>query len=227
MSTPPGAAAGAPGAAGAATPALAAVQPGPNGGAVASYLSFLDGFDASIHVPFLAAKVLEATPGVPCADLSDATLLYRSSVHGLSRPDFCERVGGRGRNLVILRLVEGGTTCLFGGFSCVGFSGEQVQPGEHEWVPDETAFLFSLVGPHGLPPTAYRVKPDCPALSNDRDAILRFGIGSAIAVHDNGRVWCGALPSSYTDATGFDRETFTGLRHMSTGALTELLVFAV
>lgn len=83
-------------------------------------------------------------------------LLYRGSVHGWTDVDYKDRCAGKPNHLVVIQAVDGGY--LFGGFSSVGLPVGARTAASDTTIHDTSAFLFTLTNPHGIPPTAYKLK---------------------------------------------------------------------
>jgi hypothetical protein len=131
-------------------------------------------------------------------------LVYKVTKHGFSASICHQCCDNQGPTLTIIQSSEG---YLFGGYTAIEWNSE------NEWMVDKTAFLFTLINPHNIPPTKYTIK------STGENAILSgFGTGPTFGMWDICiYLECGKtsssnsnFPSNYIDSTKKGNLTFTG-----------------
>jgi len=77
-------------------------------------------------------------------------------VHGWTGDVYKDRCAGKPNHLVVIQDADGGY--LFGGFCSVGLPAGARTAANETAIHDASAFLFTLTNPHGIPPTAYKLK---------------------------------------------------------------------
>jgi hypothetical protein len=124
------------------------------------------------------------------------------------------------RLLVIARSTSG---FVFGGFTSVGFGHSH-----GTCKADASAFVFTLINPHGIAPTMLMGNGDGQDVSHYDGNGAIFGEGDDLLFVSN----CHTVPtsrsslgSSYTDTTGKGEKLFTGARQL--GTIAEILAFSV
>jgi len=155
--------------------------------------------------------------GVPAAPLFQC--VYRATADGFGAGNFHDHCDGVRRLLVVIRTVSG---FLFGGFGSKAFTPHE------QFVADATAFVYSLVNPHELPPVVCPVRATDVehALCNGQDFGPRYGLNAIVICHNSNRVPESEtyFPHSFVDPTGLGRELFVGGRDL--GYIDEILAFA-
>ena len=175
-----------------------------------------DAFEAS-----LASWVLSRTS----APMHNVALRYRATEHGWAAADFHRACDHVPRLLVVARSTSG---FVFGGFTAVGFGGAD------SYKADASAFLFTLINPHGIAPTML------PSKSGDANAVRQgsgygaaFGGGADLLFHSNCHTDERSYShisdfSSYADPTGKGSALFIGKGDgYPMGTMSEVLAFSV
>jgi hypothetical protein len=95
-------------------------------------------------------------------------------------------------------------------------------------MSDASAFLFTLVNPHSLPPTQYHINHGASsAIATIPLWGVYFGSGPDLIIasdsNQNGSSYTN-FPSAYIDTTGKGIETFVGTKFFTT---TEIEVYSV
>ena len=130
-------------------------------------------------------------------------LLYKATRDGFTDEDFQLKCYGKGETWVIIEDVKGN---VFGGYTSIGWTG--INP----WVRDPAAYVYTLVNPHGIPPTKYNPKENSKCISDFGN--IRFGYDLYIAENSNSNNDSFTnFPVDYIDTTGKGRTTFTGDLH--------------
>lgn len=144
-------------------------------------------------------------------------LIYRGTRDGFADRDFIRCCHEQGPTLALISVGK----YLFGGYTSVNWKDTK----DYLWNDDPSAFIFTLVNPHGIPPTKYPIK------SSGYRAIrssLQFGptFGEFdICINSNSHRNCDSnigFPHNYSDTTGKGRNTFTGSHFFQT---TEIEVY--
>lgn len=163
------------------------------------------------------------------------TLHYKASDHGFECSSFhlcCDRIK---RLLVICKSLNGTTTLLvtffdllvlsgsiFGGFSEVAFASSG------QYLQDPTAFLFTMLNPHGISPTMLLSRREPAANAVFCCPNNGPSYGQDLIICDNSRTSRSSssqLGHSFIDSTGKGAALFTGTSPL--GLLTEILAFEV
>ena len=135
------------------------------------------------------------------------SLLYKASRDGFTGIDFHSKCDNEGETWTVIQDVKGN---IFGGYT--KFSWNSID----DSVFDPNAYIFTLVNPHNIPPTKYKVTPGYQHSINDFSGFSpMFGGGVDIYVSeqsDTNKRSCFNFPKSYVDSTGKAKETFTGDR---------------
>ena len=126
-------------------------------------------------------------------------LLYKATRDGFTAQDFQLKCYGKGEVWVIISDVKGN---VFGGYTSIGWKGS------NKWVEDPASYVYTLVNPHGIPPTKYNPKNS----KCIRDfGNIGFGVDLSIAENSNSNNKSYTdFPSDYRDTTGKGDTTFTG-----------------
>ena len=166
----------------------------------------------------LAAWVLSRTS----TPIRNATLRYRASEHGWQGEDFHRTCDNVPRLLIVARSTSG---YVFGGFTALGFGGAH---GTHK--ADASAFLFTLINPHGVAPTMLPSKDSNEhAVHQNTSYGALFGSGTDLVFYSKCHIDAGSysdLGHSYVDSTGKGGALFTGNKD-SLGKMAEMLAFSV
>jgi hypothetical protein len=170
-------------------------------------------FDMQLAV-WVAART--ATP------MRNVVLRYRATEHGWAAADFHRTCDNVPRLLLIARSTSGH---VFGGFTAVGFGGG----GNGSYKADASAFLFTLLNPHGIAPTMLPSKSGS-AHANFQHSTLGavFGCGFDLCFCSDCHTVANSysnLGVSYTDTTGKGRALFTGAHQL--GTMAEILAYSV
>ncbi len=136
-------------------------------------------------------------------------LLYRGSRDNTTPTSFHERCDNQGETFVVARSFNG---FLFGGYTSVPWNSNG------GYNADPKAFLFTLINPHGIPPTRYVVQATRTTYATyfNSDYNAAFGGGHDMFLGRSG--FLGAytnFPHSYADTTGKGIATFTGGRELN------------
>ncbi|CAF1402277.1 unnamed protein product [Adineta steineri] len=139
-------------------------------------------------------------------------LIYKATRDGFSASAFHTHCNNKGPTMTIIR---SNNNCIFGGYTVVPWTSNS------QCKADRTAFLFTLINPHNIPPTKYIIRSDRAAYAvyhnNSYGAI--FGGGYDIHVSDNSNKNNSSstdFPHSYIDTTGKGNNTFTGAKNFTT-----------
>jgi hypothetical protein len=143
-------------------------------------------------------------------------LIYKASRDGFDANAFHTRCNNQGPTFTI---IQSNTGFLFGGYTAVAWTSDG------NYKNDTTAFLFTLINPHGILSTKYLINP-----GNAGNAVYHhssygpyFGSG-AISLSNNSNSSNSSIgfPNAYIDTTGKGSATFTG---PSTFLTSEIEVF--
>jgi hypothetical protein len=136
-------------------------------------------------------------------------LIYKAMKNGFDG-NICHRCcDNQGPTLTVIQSSNG---YLFGGYTAVNWD---IKGG---WMVDKTAFLFTLINPHNIPPTKYAINP------NGTNAILSgSGTGPVFGEWDifiylkdhKDEESNSCFPSNYSDSTNRGNLTFTGSANFS------------
>lgn len=135
-------------------------------------------------------------------------LLYRASRDGFGQADFHRLCDDQGPTMCIMK----SGSYIFGGYTSVSWKGY----GNVETKADSSAFLFTLINPHGITPTKYPVSKPLTAIELWPGFGPVFGTntgsGCDLVLVDqcNRPINYGAFPNHYTDTTGKGITTFAG-----------------
>ena len=127
-------------------------------------------------------------------------VLYKATRDGFTAKDFQLKCYGKGETWVIISDVKGN---VFGGYTSKGWKGIKT------WVQDPASYVYTLVNPHGIPPTKYNPQ-------ENRLCIWDFGnmcLGSDLVIAGNSNSNNKSFtyfPNYYIDTTGKGKTTFTG-----------------
>ena len=128
-------------------------------------------------------------------------LLYKATRDGFTDKDFQLKCKGKGEVWVISEDVKGN---VFGGYTSIGWTGR------NPWVRDPASYVYTLVNPHGIPPTKYNPKKENSLCISDFGNIY-FGYDLYIAENSNSNNDSFTnFPVDYKDTTGKGITTFTG-----------------
>jgi hypothetical protein len=146
-------------------------------------------------------------------------LRYRATEHGWAAADFHRTCDNVPRLVVIARSTSG---YVFGGFTAVGFGGP-----ENTWKADASAFLFTLINPHGIAPTMLVSIAGNNNVFQHSVYGAAFGTGTTFCSNCNTKEGSNCLPNlpTYKDTTGKGAALFTGSSEF--GTMTEILAFSV
>ena len=111
-------------------------------------------------------------------------LLYKATRDGFTDKDFQLKCYGKGEAWVIISDVKGN---VFGGYTSIGWKGSNT------WVKDPASYVYTLVNPHGIPPTKYNPKKENSLCIGDYGNIDFGGDDLVIAENSNSN------NKSYTD----------------------------
>ena len=127
-------------------------------------------------------------------------LLYKATRDGYTYKDFQLKCYGKGEVWVIISDAKGN---VFGGHTSIGWKGS------NRWVKDPAAYVYTLVNPHGIPPTKYNPQENSLCILDSGK--IRFGSDLVIADNSNSNNNSYTdFPSDYIDTTGKGKTTFTG-----------------
>eukprot|EP00049_Salpingoeca_infusionum_P020487 m.364197 g.364197 ORF g.364197 m.364197 type:complete len:166 (+) comp25945_c0_seq1:324-821(+) len=144
------------------------------------------------------------------ATVDGVKVLYQHSLNPTFDPASFHRTCDHEKYTFVVWQVD---NYLFGGFTAVGYKGQNDVS-----IKDPSAFLFTLVNPHGIPPTRYNVRKQKPAITDDVACGPLFGglyafgfMGGCdiLSFVTPGNVIIG-FPQSFVDTTGLGKLTFTG-----------------
>jgi hypothetical protein len=139
-------------------------------------------------------------------------LIYKASRDGFDANAFHSRCDNKGPTMTIVRSNNG---YLCGGYTSVGW------PSVHgSYQNDAQAFLFTLINPHNIPPTQYKINPEKTAralLCNSSFGPLFGGNDIHLVANSNSNNNSYInFPSTYVDTTGKGNNTFTGAPKFTT-----------
>jgi hypothetical protein len=187
--------------------------------------NLLPGFDRIGGSPTFESALAAWVVARTSTPMHHVALRYRATEHGWTSADFHRTCDHVPRLLVVARSTSG---YLFGGFTSVGFG----IGADGTYKADPTAFLFTLVNPHGIAPTML------PSKSDNRHSVYQnasygasFGSGHDLRLVANCHTSpdsYSALGHSYTDTAGHGGALFTGSGHpQKLGTIAEILAFCV
>ena len=139
-------------------------------------------------------------------------LIYKASRDGFDANAFHSRCDNQGATIT---LIQSSNNYLFGGYTATPWTSDGSYKG------DTSAFLFTLINPHAIPPTKYMTNP-----ANVQYAVHHnggygptFGGGHDLNVANssnaNNSSYSG-FPHAYYDTTGKGSNTFTGANNFAT-----------
>ncbi|CAF1577547.1 unnamed protein product [Rotaria magnacalcarata] len=138
-------------------------------------------------------------------------LIYKATRDGFDVDAFHSRCNNKGPTMTIIHSTN---NFLFGGYTTISWTSD------NSYRSDDTAFLFTLVNPHNIPPTKYIIsdsKTRHAVYHNDRYGPT-FGSGHDIYVannsHSNNSSYI-HFPKTYVDTTGKLYNTFTGFEYFT------------
>jgi hypothetical protein len=137
-------------------------------------------------------------------------LVYKATENGFDAKICHQCCDNQGPTLTVIESSEG---YLFGGYTAASWD-----TGKPKWINDKTAFLFTLINPHNIPPTKYMIN------SKGRNAIMPhffsgpifgyFDICINLKKEQNSKSSI-SFPVDYIDSTGRGKLTFTGSKEFS------------
>jgi hypothetical protein len=137
-------------------------------------------------------------------------LIYKATKNGFDAKICHQYCDNQGPTLTVIESSEG---YLFGGYTAASWD-----TGKPKWINDKTAFLFTLINPHNIPPTKYMIN------SKGRNAIMPhffsgpifgyFDICINLKKEQNSKSSI-SFPVDYIDSTGRGKLTFTGSKEFS------------
>jgi hypothetical protein len=144
------------------------------------------------------------------------TLIYKASRDGWTSADFHSRCNGKGPTVTVVRSTSGH---VFGGHLAQSW----ISSGN--FIPCTTASLFTLINPHGIPPTKLAISSTSNAGYGHASYGPTFGSGHDlhIAANANSNATSYSNLSGYRDTTGKGQNLFTGGRSFQ---VAEVEVFA-
>ena len=132
-------------------------------------------------------------------------LIYRGTRDGFKGEDFLSRCSEQGPTMTLILADQ----YLFGGYTTVNW----INTTGKIWNEDPSAFLFTLINPHEIPPTKYPIQSSgyrairsCPQFGptfGDFDICVH----SDSHANDSSNI---GFPTNYSDTTGKGEDTFTG-----------------
>ena len=151
-------------------------------------------------------QLLEWSDGFTCDQ--KIVLLYNATRDGFCSQVFHDKCDNKGATWTVIEDVNGN---IFGGYTSASWQSRD------DYVYDPSAYLFTLVNPHGIPPTTYKLREDESGKYSIRDRhqnLPTFGGGYDLyVVADKPDVYSEShtrFPYSYQDTTGLGNVTFTG-----------------
>ena len=127
-------------------------------------------------------------------------LFYKATRDGFTLKDFQLKCYGKGKAWVIISDVKGN---VFGGYTSIGWKGSYAR------VEDPASYVYTLVNPHGIPPTKYNPQENSLCIRDYGN--IHFGRDLYIVENSNSNNESYTnFPSYYIDTTGKGNTTFTG-----------------
>jgi hypothetical protein len=117
---------------------------------------------------------------------------------------FHSKCDNQGATVTIIRSVNG---YLYGGYTSISWTSRGT------YAPDNTAFLFTLTNPNGIPPTKYPISPGKNAIYDMPSYGPTFGTGHDLYMDSNNTNGYTNFPHAFQDSTGHGNNTFTGNRN--------------
>ncbi|CAF2068019.1 unnamed protein product [Rotaria magnacalcarata] len=140
------------------------------------------------------------------------SLIYKASRDGFSASDFHHYCDDQGPTLTVIQSRDGGH--LFGGYTSESWS-----PTGKYIHDSNNPFLFTLMNPHGIPPTKYSVRNPKYSIFPQMNCGPIFGAGNDLYCCDDSQISRNSFfhfPHSYDDTTNRGSLTFTGEKHFRT-----------
>ncbi|UJR27909.1 hypothetical protein I4U23_009170 [Adineta vaga] len=140
------------------------------------------------------------------------TLIYKATRDGFSHLDFHRCCDNQGPTITVIQTIDNGY--LFGGYTSVSWHSTQSYANDLN-----CPFLFTLINPHGIPPTKYPIKLPAYSTYNNIRYCATFGGGHDIYVSSNSNEQKQSsiyFPHTYTDTTNRGSLTFTGGKKFQT-----------
>jgi len=141
-------------------------------------------------------------------------LRYQATKDGFASVNFHSKCDNSGPSLTLIKTNAGH---IFGGFTSVSWNSTG------NYYKDSSAFLFTIVNPHNLPPTKYPIS-NSSAVYCGSSYGPTFGGGHDICIANNANMNNSSytsFPSSFLDTTGKGNTTFTS----NNFTVTEIEVF--
>jgi hypothetical protein len=139
-------------------------------------------------------------------------LIYKATRDGFGSNDFHRCCDNQGPTMTVIRSKDGGY--IFGGYTSVSWRSTE------KYAEDMNGpFLFTLINPHGIPPTKYPVNKTEHSIYDSKGSGPTFGGGYDLLVCDNSQTKADSysnFPYSYMDTTNRGSMTFTGNRNFQT-----------
>jgi hypothetical protein len=138
-------------------------------------------------------------------------LVYKATKNGFDRHIWHQCCDKQGPTLTVIQSSEG---YLFGAYTAASWD-----IGKKQWMVDKTAFLFTLINPHNIPPTKYVINSDGKnAIWSGDSAGPIFGCWDiCIYLQKNKNSQSNIdFPKNYIDSIGRGNLTFTGSVKFST-----------
>ena len=101
-------------------------------------------------------------------------VLYKATRDGFTDKDFQLKCKGKGEAWAIISDVKGN---VFGGYTSIGWEGR------NKWVEDPASYVYTLVNPHGIPPTKYNPKENSKCIRDYGN----IGFGSDLIIAENSK----------------------------------------
>ncbi len=183
----------------------------------------LPGFERIGGTPVFEAELNVWVARRTKTPIQNATLRYLASEHGWESADFHRTCDNVPRLLVIARSTSG---YLFGGFTSVGF---EIDSG---FKSDSSAFLFTLLNPHGLVPTMLASRVGMLHVFGRPYSHASFGLTDDLTFISNCNVEKNSFSDlngtgSFKDPTGKGSTLFTGAADGKLGIIAEIIAFSV
>lgn len=141
-------------------------------------------------------------------------LIYRGTRDGFGKGAFISQCANQGPTITMVRVDK----YLFGGYTSISWKHSDGTI----WDRDPTAFLFTLINPHQIPPTKYPIK------STGENAIRSYAhYGPTfgrfdICIHSDSNLHQHSnfgFPKDYCDTTQIGKITFTGAERFTTSEI--------
>ncbi|CAF3336255.1 unnamed protein product [Rotaria socialis] len=139
-------------------------------------------------------------------------LIYKATRDGFDANTFHSHCNDKGPTITI---IQSNNNYLFGGYTAIPWTSD------NSYKSDTTAFLFTLINPHNIPPAKYLIDTSKTVYTVNHTSGYGPTFGGGHDIHlahanDANNSSYTNFPYTYLDTTGKGNNTFTGARNFTT-----------